>query len=71
MVEISKTFNDMIRPYIELEEAAMTLHKLTGFTLQELISLFARGYTLTPPINSSPYWSDLYQTISLTEEKQK
>ena len=63
-MEISKTFNDMIRPYIELEEAATTLHKLTGLTIQDLISLFAQGYTLTPPMGYNPL-------SSLTEEKQK
>lgn len=35
------------------EETELKLHKLTGFNLDELVTIFAKGYTLTPPQTAS------------------
>ena len=41
--------SNMLRRHAEIEEQLAVLHKLTGYTLEELITKFAAGYTLCPP----------------------
>ena len=41
--------NHFFGSYAVLEENALKLQTVSGYTLQELIDLFLAGYTLEPP----------------------
>ena len=43
--------SNMLRRHAEIEEQLAVLHKLTGYTLDDLITKFMAGYTLRPPEN--------------------
>lgn len=50
---IYKIFNMLLSNsasrFIEIEKLAMKIEKISGYTLEQLLKLFAVGYTLKPP----------------------
>lgn len=41
-----------VQRYMEYEEKIITLEKITGRSIDDLINLFLKGYTLKEPINN-------------------
>ena len=48
-----KTIQRLVDRLVEYEQKEVTIMKLTGYTLDQLIQFFAAGSTLTPPSDSS------------------
>lgn len=48
-----KTIRSLVDRLVEYEQKEVTIMKLTGYTLDQLIQFFAAGSTLTPPSDSS------------------
>lgn len=42
---------DLAKAYQQLEQKAMTIYKLSGLSLDEIIELLAKGYEFVPPKN--------------------
>ena len=47
--------NERVRRVRELEELYTELHAVTGFTVEQLLGMFAEGYTLEKPDRSKHF----------------
>ena len=52
---------DLSKSYQQLEEKAMTIYKLSGYTLDDIIKMLAKGFELVPPKPTTMTLEKLYE----------